>query len=192
LLKGQQKLENLSFMQAKPWLRSTDQKKKDNIKPKMEPDVIRPSIPEETSEFNVKVKDNSPLISPSLSHLTLPISEPEDNICLQQEIPDPPVLEFDVEIRQESLTPPWLHFDGSRSPSMQIHKESMTLLPLFFECLSQKRKASGNLDSDNSEGDITDDNGVEDVQEAESAEAWEEKLDETLMLNAEIQDWAAL
>jgi hypothetical protein len=75
---------------------------------------------------------------------------------------------------------------------VQIRKESMTPPPLFFECPSQKRKASGNLDSDNSEGDITDDNGVEDVQEAESAEAWEEKLDETLMLNAEIQDWAAL
>src|ERR1700678_2159850 len=32
----------------------------------------------------------------------------------------------------------------------------------------------------------------EDVHKAESAEAWEEELDETLTLNAEIQDWAAL
>jgi hypothetical protein len=131
LLKGQQKLENLGFVQAEPQLRSTNQKKEDNINSKMEPDVIRPSIPKETSEFNVKIKDNSPLISPSLSHLTLPISEPEDNICMQQETPDPPVLEFYVEIRQESLTPPSASFRWIQVPkcadSQRVHDTTATI-----------------------------------------------------------------
>ncbi|KIJ95381.1 hypothetical protein K443DRAFT_108857, partial [Laccaria amethystina LaAM-08-1] len=181
LLKGQQKLEDLGFMRSSF---------------KMDLDIIELSLPEETPEINVKIEDKSPLISPSLSHYTLPISEPEDDVCVRQETPDPPVLEFDIEIRQESLTPPRLHFNGSRSPScVRIREESVMPLPLFP---TRKRKASGNLDSEDSDDEITDGNGreqqcvEEDVPEAESAEAWEGELDETLTPNAEIQNWAAL
>jgi len=176
-----------------------NQEKEGVVDSKMELDVIGPSMPEETPEFNIKVEDNSPLISPRPSHHTPPVSEPEDNVHVRQETPDPPALEFDIVIRQESLTPPRLHFDGSRSPSVHIREESITPPLLFSECPSRKRKASGNLNSDDSEDEIvTGNNGreqqpvEEDVREAESAEAWEEELDETLMPNAEIQDWAAL
>ena len=119
MLKGQQTLENLGFVKAEPQMRSNARASESDSTPG-----------EKTAGVKVKVEDNSPLISPCSSSLS--ISEFEDDVCMQQETPDPPALEFNVEIQQESLTPPSLCFDESRSPSMHICEESMTPPPLLF------------------------------------------------------------
>ncbi|EDR10094.1 uncharacterized protein LACBIDRAFT_325694 [Laccaria bicolor S238N-H82] len=190
LLKGQQTLENLGFVKAEPRTRSNARASETDSTPS-----------EDSAGVKVKVEDKSPLISPCSLASSLPTSELEDGVCVRQETPDPPVLEFNVEIRQESLTPPPLHFAESRSPSVRIREESVTPPPLFFNRPTRKRKASGSLESEDSEDEMMsnplgDNSGeqqrVEDLQGEESADAWEEELDETLMPNAEIQDWATL
>jgi len=128
LLKGQQTLENLGFVKAEPQTRSNARASKSDSTPG-----------EKTAGVKVKVEDNSPLISPCSS--SLPISEFKDDVHMQQETPDPPAQECDVKIWQESLTPPPLCFDESRSLSMHIHEESVMLLPLFFNSHT-KRKSS--------------------------------------------------
>ena len=151
--------------------------------------------PEEIPHLKIEVDEDNLSIGTSPSDFIL---EPDDDIQVRQETPDPPVLEFDIQIRQESLTLPPLHFDGSRSPSVRIREESVTPLPLHFDHPMRKRKASGDLGSDNyrKEGDEEQRHIQEAVHDheagPESAEAWEEELDETLTPNAEIQDWGAL
>ena len=86
---------------------------------------------------------------------------------------------------------------------MCIHEESVTPLPLFFDCPVRKRKASGDLESNHLEAEdkmmpnANKDNEEqwpveENVGDTENEEAWEEELNETLTLNVEIRDWGAL
>jgi len=158
----------------------------------MEDNLNKPSS-QESPDLQVKLEDNISFISHSPSFLSLPLSESKDNVCVQQETPDPPVLEFDVPVLQESLTPPPLHFDRLRSLSVHIHEESTTPPPLLFDCPAQKRRASDDQER-NSEGETAGKDGEdqrhveeEDEQHAtESEEAWEEELNKTLTPNAEI------
>jgi hypothetical protein len=202
LMKGQQTLENLGFTRVEPHLASLESSpnctKEGGSDDEMADNLNEPHSPELTN-LQVKLEDDSPFISRSPSYLSLPLSESDDNVRVREETPDPPALEFDIEIQQESLTPPPLRFDGSRSPSMPIREESVTPPPLVFDNPAQKRRAPGNLDDDDSEetsnkgGDGGDRQRFEEeMREAESIEAWEEEVDETLTPNTEIQDWATL
>ena len=187
LLKGQQTLENLGFMRANPQIRSS-----------ATTNMVK--SPEEIPHPKIEVDEDNLSIGTSPSDFVL--EPPDDDIQVRQETPDSPVLQFDVQIRQESFTPPPLHFYGSRSPSVHIREESVTPPPLHFDHPTQKRKASGDLGSDNledegrnrKEGDEEQQHIQEAIHEAgpESAEAWEEELDETLTPNAKIQDWGTL
>jgi len=143
----------------------------------------------------IKVEDESPYHSPQPNFVTLPVSESEDHdgVQIRQETPEPLVLEFDVTIRKESLTPPPLHFDEpdseklSRSPSVCVRVESVTPPPLFFghaaHAPSQKRKADDMSDGQEQRGQEVN---------TEDLDGWEEEIDETLTPNMEIRDWEAL
>jgi len=119
-----------------------------------------PSAPGEATDFKVKLEDTSPFISPSPSYQAFPSSEPKD-VHVQQETPDPPVLDFNIEIRQESLPPPRLHFNGSRSPSLSVHiqEESVTLPPPFFDCPARNKKALLDLENGDSEDEMVPNTG---------------------------------
>lgn len=102
---------------------------------------------------------------------------------------------FDPPIREESLTPPPLHFDDdmpmdsvagyedSELPAVRIREESRTPPRLTFddpEILrdTHKRRASGSGDEDN--------------QEEETEDGWEEELHEHLIPSVEIRSWLDL
>ena len=163
-------LEDFGFMPAEAQSRSTaspspcpslptttssayiDQTITDDDDSEMADDPTAPNQLKAIPEFKVKVEDSDYSPSPGYSTL-LHVLETEDDIHVQQETPDPPAFEFDVQIWQESLTLPPLCFNGSRSPSVCIHEESVTLPPLFFDHPVRKRKASGDLESDHSEAE---------------------------------------
>jgi len=60
---------------------------------------IVPSSPESIPGLKIGVDDNTSIIGPN--DFTTPLSEPDDDIHVKQESPDPPVLEFDIQIQQE-------------------------------------------------------------------------------------------